>query len=100
MTITSVSDRWRNAIFASRRTESEKRSGSSLREKDSKGTIFERAVEVITSSTTRWVDMMMAEEHGVPPVTRSPVMAGLATFAAFLLCGLVPLLPFVAGRCF
>ena len=61
------------------------------------GNDLDRAVEVITSSTTRWVDMMMAEEHGVPPVRRSPMMAGLATFAAFLLCGLVPLLPFVAG---
>ncbi len=61
------------------------------------GADLERAVEVITSSTKRWVDMMMAEEHGVPQVNRSPVMAGLATFAAFLLCGLVPLLPFVAG---
>lgn len=61
------------------------------------GADLERAVEVITSSTTRWVDMMMAKEHGVPPVTRSPMMAGLATFAAFLVCGLVPLLPFVAG---
>ena len=62
-----------------------------------RGADLERAVDVITSSTTRWVDMMMAEEHGVSPVTRSPMMAGLATFAAFLLCGLVPLLPFVAG---
>ena len=62
-----------------------------------KGADLERAVEVITSSTTRWVDMMMAEEHGVPPVMRLPTMAGLATFAAFLLCGLVPLLPFLAG---
>lgn len=61
------------------------------------GADLDRAVEVITSSTTRWVDMMMAEEHGVPLVTRSPITAGLATFAAFLVCGLVPLLPFVAG---
>ncbi|MGI9499595.1 MAG: VIT1/CCC1 transporter family protein [Geminicoccaceae bacterium] len=61
------------------------------------GADLERAVQVITGSTTRWVDMMMAEEHGVPPITRSPMMAGLATFVAFLLCGLVPLLPFVAG---
>ncbi len=61
------------------------------------GANLDRAVEVITSSTKRWVDMMMAEEHGVPPVTRSPTIAGLATFAAFLLCGLVPLLPFVVG---
>ena len=61
------------------------------------GADLEKAVSVITSSKTRWVDMMMAEEHGLPPVSRSPMMAGLATFAAFLLCGLVPLLPFVAG---
>lgn len=61
------------------------------------GEDLERAVEVITSSTTRWVDMMMAEEHGVPMVNRSPVLAGLATFVAFLICGLVPLLPFVTG---
>lgn len=61
------------------------------------GVDLDRAVDVITSSTTRWVDMMMTEEHGVPPVTRSPIMAGLATFAAFLVCGLVPLLPFVGG---
>ena len=68
-----------------------------FRAKGFKGPDLERAVEVITSSTARWVDMMMAEEHGVPPVIRSPIAAGLATFAAFLVCGLVPLLPFVAG---
>ena len=61
------------------------------------GNDLERAVDVITSSTTHWVDMMMAEEHGVPMINRSPMLAGLATFAAFLICGLVPLLPFVAG---
>ncbi len=58
---------------------------------------LERAVAVITSSKTRWVDMMVAEEHGVPLVERSPILAGLATFAAFLICGIVPLVPFFAG---
>ncbi|MEM9442881.1 MAG: VIT1/CCC1 transporter family protein [Pseudomonadota bacterium] len=61
------------------------------------GADLERAVEVITSSTNHWVDMMMSEEHGMPAVNRSPMLAGLATFAAFFVCGLVPLLPFVAG---
>ncbi|MGH1482733.1 MAG: VIT1/CCC1 transporter family protein [Geminicoccales bacterium] len=56
-----------------------------------------RAVEVITSSEQRWVDMMVAEEHGIPAVDRSPIMAGLMTFFAFLVCGLVPLLPFIVG---
>ena len=61
------------------------------------GADLDRAVDVITSSKERWVDMMMAEEHGLPMVNRSPALAGLATFAAFLICGLVPLLPFMAG---
>jgi len=68
-----------------------------FRAKGFEGADLERAVEVITSSNERWVDMMMAEEHGVPVVNRSPMIAGLATFAAFLVCGLVPLLPFVAS---
>lgn len=61
------------------------------------GNDLERAVDVITSSKRHWVDMMVAEEHGVPLADRSPTRAGLATFAAFLICGVVPLLPFLAG---
>jgi VIT1/CCC1 family predicted Fe2+/Mn2+ transporter len=68
-----------------------------FRAKGFEGSDLEKAVDVITSSTTRWVDMMMTEEHGVPAVNRSPVMAAFATFLAFLICGLVPLLPFVIG---
>jgi len=36
----------------------------------------------------------MAEEHGVPMVTRSPLEAALMTFIAFVLCGSVPILPY------
>lgn len=61
------------------------------------GEDLDRAVEVITSSEKRWVAMMMAEEHGLPMVNRSPMLAGLATFVAFFISGLVPLFPFVAG---
>jgi len=61
------------------------------------GDDLKRAVEVITSSEQHWVDMMVAEEHGVPAVDRSPIIAGLMTFFAFLVCGLVPLLPFIGG---
>lgn len=61
------------------------------------GQDLERAVDVITSSEQRWVDMMVAEEHGVPLAGRSPMLASVATFIAFFICGLVPLLPFFAG---
>src|SRR5680860_1356721 len=40
---------------------------------------------------------MMAEEHGMPAVIRSPLHAALYTFAAFLLFGSVPLIPYVLG---
>jgi vacuolar iron transporter family protein len=39
----------------------------------------------------------MTEEHGLPPITRSPGKAALLTFLAFIVCGSIPLLPFVLG---
>ncbi len=62
------------------------------------GEDLERAVEIITASQERWINLMLEEEHGAPKVARSPLKAGLVTFAAFFVCGAVPLLPFVFGR--
>ncbi|MDX2263811.1 MAG: VIT1/CCC1 transporter family protein [Hyphomicrobiales bacterium] len=62
-----------------------------------KGRDLERAVGVITAERERWIATMMAEEHGLPPVNRSAVKSAWATFAAFVLCGFVPIAPFVAG---
>ena len=39
----------------------------------------------------------MTEEHGLPPISRSPGRAALFTFLAFIICGSVPLIPFVLG---
>ena len=61
------------------------------------GADLERAVEVITSSRERWVRLMLEEEHGAPRVARSGLAAGAFTFAAFLICGMAPLLPYIAG---
>jgi VIT1/CCC1 family predicted Fe2+/Mn2+ transporter len=61
------------------------------------GEDLERAVAVITANRERWVRLMLEEEHGAPRVERSPLVAGAVTFAAFVLCGAVPLLPFLFG---
>ncbi len=54
-----------------------------------------RAVEIITSDRKLWVDTMMTEEYGLPMQDRSSIKAAIGTFIAFLLCGLVPLLPYL-----
>ncbi len=61
------------------------------------GNLLEQAVAVITAKRERWIDTMMTEEHGLPPIARSPVTAGLATFLAFVVCGFLPVAPFAFG---
>jgi vacuolar iron transporter family protein len=61
------------------------------------GRQLEQAVAVITADRARWVDTMLAEEYGLPKAVRSPFKAAASTFAAFLLCGAIPLLPFLLG---
>ncbi|HCX29398.1 MAG TPA: hypothetical protein DHU55_06440 [Blastocatellia bacterium] len=52
-------------------------------------------VDLITSDRTRWVRTMLTEEYGLPQEVRSPWLAAITTFSAFLVCGLVPLLPYL-----
>jgi VIT1/CCC1 family predicted Fe2+/Mn2+ transporter len=59
------------------------------------GPDLERIVGGITAEKRRWVDTMLSEEYGLPQVLRSPIRAALSTFTAFILCGVVPLVPFV-----
>lgn len=59
------------------------------------GPDLDKAVEIITADKTRWVDVMMAEEWGMSIAPRDPFKSALSTFVAFLLCGAIPLLPFL-----
>lgn len=60
-----------------------------------KGEVLDRAVEAITSDEDRWIAAMMSDEYGLAQMVRSPWIAALSTFFAFLICGAVPLMPYV-----
>ncbi len=61
------------------------------------GDLLERVVETITVDRQQWLRIMLREEYGLPAIVRMPSRAATSTFFAFILCGLVPLVPFVAG---
>ena len=67
------------------------------REKGFAGEELEKAVELITSDKDRWVQTMLTEEYGLPAAIRSPWKAAFSTFSAFVICGLVPLIPYLFG---
>jgi VIT1/CCC1 family predicted Fe2+/Mn2+ transporter len=61
------------------------------------GEDLRRMVDLVTSDRERWIQTMLTEEYGLPREVRSPWIAAVSTFTAFLACGLVPLLPYLLG---
>ena len=61
------------------------------------GSDLEQLVSLISSRREVWIETMLAGEYGVSDGHRQPMAAALATFTAFVLCGLVPLVPFLCG---
>lgn len=61
------------------------------------GDALEAAVAAVTAREETWIAMMLAEEYGLPAVQRNPSLSALSTFAAFIIAGAMPLLPFVFG---
>lgn len=68
-----------------------------LRNKGFEGDLLDGAVKRITSDRESWIRMMLTEEYGLPLIVRSPWIAAFSTFSAFIVCGFVPLAPFVLG---
>ncbi len=61
------------------------------------GQALEDAVAAITSNEKVWIETMLSEEYGVSRSMPNPITAALYTFWAFVTCGAVPLIPFIAG---
>ena len=59
------------------------------------GETLERIVSVVTQDRKLWVDTMLTEEHGLQLDGPRPLWAALSTFGAFLIVGILPLLPFL-----
>jgi VIT1/CCC1 family predicted Fe2+/Mn2+ transporter len=61
------------------------------------GEDLERVVTAVTADEQLWIRLMLAHEYGLPSHVRNPFKAAAATFAAFTVCGLIPLSPYVIG---
>jgi VIT1/CCC1 family predicted Fe2+/Mn2+ transporter len=61
------------------------------------GQALERIVDAVTADRELWIRTMLTDEYGVTSHLRSPLSAAASTFAAFLICGVVPLVPFIAS---
>ncbi|MHA7773316.1 VIT1/CCC1 transporter family protein [Roseibium sp. M-1] len=59
------------------------------------GEDLETIVKLVTSNRSTWIETMMQAEYGLSDGGRHPLKAALFTFAAFVLFGSIPLLPFV-----
>ena len=68
-----------------------------LRRKGLSGDALDGAVDQISQNHDQWVQMMLEGEYGLASVDPHPLKAAWATFAAFLVAGMIPLLPFLFG---
>lgn len=68
-----------------------------LSQKGLSGQVLEDATDAITADRENWISLMLEGEYGLGGVDPHPMRAALATFFAFLVAGMVPLLPFVFG---
>jgi VIT1/CCC1 family predicted Fe2+/Mn2+ transporter len=64
------------------------------RERGFEGELLERVVETITSNPRTWLKVMMSEELGLSPQFGRPLGAAAVVFVAFLIGGIVPVVPF------
>lgn len=64
------------------------------RKKGFEGDVLEATVAHVTAERERWIETMMREELGLSPETRSPMVSGIATGAAYAFGAAMPTLPY------
>jgi len=68
-----------------------------FRAKGLSGAALEELVYTLTSEHKRWIDTMIQEEYGLTLKGAVAWRAATVTFAAFVLLGSLPLIPFILG---
>ena len=59
------------------------------------GQVLDEATDAITANHDNWINLMIEGEYGLGSVDPHPLKAAMATFFAFLVAGMIPLLPFL-----
>ena len=57
--------------------------------------LLEKIVDTITADKKIWLDVMLAEEHGLGKSSPKPAISAGVTFVAFVSVGTIPLMPYV-----
>ncbi len=64
-------------------------------QKGFKGDVLEQIVTTITSDKQLWIDTMLTEEYGLQKTNQNPIKSATSTFTAFIIVGIMPLIPFL-----
>lgn len=59
--------------------------------------VLDEATQAITRDRETWIALMMEGEYGFGSIDPHPAKSAATTFVAFLIAGLIPLLPFIFG---
>lgn len=59
--------------------------------------LLEKIVDTITADKRVWLEVMLAEEHGLGKTLPKPSVSAGVTFLAFILVGTIPLMPYIVS---
>lgn len=68
-----------------------------LERKGLSGSVLDEATDAICANRENWIALMLEGEYGLSDANPNPMRAAMATFLAFLVAGMVPLVPFLIG---
>lgn len=66
-----------------------------LSQKGLEGQVLDQATDAITRNRENWIALMMEGEYGLGGISPNPLRAAVTTFLAFILAGMIPILPFL-----